>query len=561
MMDQTATLNSRPELASDLLMDRCGTAVQAARDYLAAARDAIRPAIMRGERLDNAALSDRQRDVHGLAWMATYVETLAQTAAWAGRLVANGELQEVETDIVHIGFGEYLASLIDGIAMSQNEIVRPRELGLEDIASKLAADASVAYFLAQGNTAERRKRLVENVAHGGFIPDSLGDPDLDMMREQVRRFSQERIAPHAHAWHLANDLVPIEIIHEMSELGIFGISIAPEFGGMGLGKLAMCMATEELSRAWIAAGSLGTRAEIAGELIVLAGTDEQKQAWLPGIASGKILAAAVFTEPDTGSDLASLRTRASRRADGTWRIDGNKTWITHAARSDVMMILARTDPGNAGHGGLSMFIAPKPRETQHDLFPVEGLSGGEIEVLGYRGMREYELSFDDFAVPADGLLGNVEGGGFKQLMETFEAARIQTAARAVGVAWNAFDLGLRYAVDRKQFGSSLLRFPRITDKLALMAVEAVMARELTYFAAKEKDQGRRCDLEAGMAKLLAARVAWSGADNAVQIHGGNGFALEYEISRVLCDARILNIFEGAAEIQAGVVARGVLASR
>ena len=551
-----------PEIAdtqsADALIDRADAAVAAARAFSAAALAAVRAGVTRDDgRIDGAAANDQQRRLHGLAWIATYVETLAQTARWARALAAAGRFGDGEADVVLIGFGEYLAALADGIAMSQNEYVRPRELGILDAAAALAADPAVAFFLDRGNTAERRRALVGRLS-GGAIADTLGDDDLDMVRGQFRRFAQERIAPHAHEWHLANALVPIGIVEEMAELGVFGICVDPVYGGLGMGKLAMCVVTEELSRAWIAAGSLGTRAEIACELIAIAGTEAQKVAWLPRIASGEVLATAVFTEPDTGSDLASLRTRATRQDDGSWRIDGSKTWITHAARSDVMTLLARTDPGKPGHDGLSMFIAAKPRGTEADPFPAEGMSGGEIEVLGYRGMREYELAFSGFRVEAEGLLGGVEGQGFRQLMQTFEGARIQTAARAVGVAWNAFDLGLQYAGERRQFGTALWNFPRVADKLALMAVETVMARELTYFAAREKDQGRRCDVEAGMAKLLAARVAWSNADTALQVHGGNGYALEYPISRVLCDARILNIFEGAAEIQAHVIARGLL---
>jgi (2S)-methylsuccinyl-CoA dehydrogenase len=221
----------------------------------------------------------------------------------------------------------------------------------------------------------------------------------------------------------------------------------------------------------------------------------------------------------------------------------------------------RTDPATTDYSGLSMLIAPKTRGTEDEPFPTPGMTGGEIEVLGYRGMKEYELGFDGFRVPAGNLLGGVEGQGFKQLMQTFESARIQTAARAIGVAQNALELGLRYAQDRKQFGKALIAFPRVYGKIAMMAVEIMIARQLSYYAAREKDEGRRCDLEAGMAKLLGARIAWSNADNALQIHGGNGFALEYQISRVLCDARILSIFEGAAEIQAQVIARRLLETR
>jgi len=378
-----------------------------------------------------------------------------------------------------------------------------------------------------------------------------------MVRNQFRRFVDEKVTPHAHGWHERDELIPIEIVNEMSELGVFGLTIPEEFGGLGMGKTAMCVVTEELSRGYIGVGSLGTRSEIAAELIRLGGTDAQKQHYLPKLASGEILPTAVFTEPNNGSDLAHLRTRAVKDGD-TYKVTGNKTWITHAARSDLMTLLARTNPDETGYRGLSMLLAEKPRGTDKDPFPANGMSGGEIEVLGYRGMKEYELSFDGFEVPSENLLGGDEGQGFKQLMATFESARIQTAARAVGVAQNALEIGMRYAKDRVQFSKPLYAFPRVYGKVAWMVVETMIARQLTYFSALEKDQDIRCDIEAGMAKLLGARVAWSNADNALQIHGGNGYALEYQISRVLCDARILNIFEGAAEIQAQVVTRGIL---
>ena len=386
------------------------------------------------------------------------------------------------------------------------------------------------------------------------------DDTLDQMRGEMRRFVDSRVAPHAHAWHRANAYVPLALIEELAGLGVFALTLPEEHGGMGLGKEAMCVVSEELSRGWIAVGSLGTRSEIASELILAAGTDEQKRRWLPRLATGEILPTAVFTEPDTGSDLASLKTRAERDGD-VYRITGNKTWITHPVRADLMTLLARTDPNEPGYHGLSMFLCEKPRGSDADPFPAAGMSGGEIEVLGYRGMKEFEIRFEGFAVKAENLLGGREGQGFKQLMQTFEAARIQTAARAIGVAQNALELGLGYALNRSQFGKPIIAFPRIADKLALMAAEIMAARQLTYHAAREKDAGRRSDLEAGMAKLLAARIAWSAADNALQIHGGNGFALEYPISRVLCDARILNIFEGAAEIQAQVIARRLLDDR
>jgi (2S)-methylsuccinyl-CoA dehydrogenase len=377
------------------------------------------------------------------------------------------------------------------------------------------------------------------------------------MRHEMRRFALAEVAPHAHDWHLSNSYIPADIHAKLGELGMVALTLPEAYGGLGLGKEAMCVVSEELSRGYIGVGSLGTRSEIAAELILGAGTDEQKQKYLPKIASGELLPTAVFTEPNTGSDLASLKTRAVREGD-VYKVNGQKTWITHPVRADLMTLLVRTDPGKPGYRGISMLLAEKPRGTDAEPFPAKGMSGSEIEVLGYRGMKEYDISFDGFEVPASQLLGGVEGQGFKQLMTTFEAARIQTAARAVGVAQSAMDLALKYALERTQFGKPIYAFPRVANKIVMMAVETMIARQLTYYAAREKDEGRRCDLEAGMAKLLAARIAWANADNAVQIHGGNGFALEYPVSRVLCDARILNIFEGAAEIQAQVIARRLL---
>ncbi len=466
---------------------------------------------------------------------------------------ASGRFGETEQLTAQIAAGEYLNQIAGGIPMNQGEFARLQDLGLSRSDAAPLHDCVLAQ---RGNTAEARARLTERIADGQFGDSGLDDTLADIA-QTMRRFVQDKVAPHAHDWHRRNAYVPLEIVQELAELGVFSLTLPEEFGGLGLSKESMCVVSEELSRGWIAVGSLGTRAEIACELILCGGTEEQKAKWLPRIGSGEILPTAVFTEPNTGSDLGSLRTRAVRHGE-VYKVTGNKTWITHPVRADVMTLLVRTDPDEAGYRGLSMFLAEKPRGTDADPFPAKGMSGGEIEVLGYRGMKEYEIRFEDFEVKAENLLGGIEGQGFKQLMQTFEAARIQTAARAVGVAQNALDLGLKYAKDRSQFGQPIIAFPRIADKLALMAAEVMAARLLTLFSAREKDAGRRCDLEAGMAKLLGARVAWAAADNALQIHGGNGFALEYPISRVLCDARILNIFEGAAEIQAQVIARRLL---
>ncbi|QZD90273.1 acyl-CoA/acyl-ACP dehydrogenase [Qipengyuania aurantiaca] len=533
-------------------------AVAAAQSYTSAIRTSLNARLVSDGRIDMAEAERQQRRLHGFAWTATLADALAALVDWAARAEAAGQFGAIETRVLEIGMGDYCAQIAGGVAMSQSEVVRPAEYGLLTEARAFEDEPSLRHFLAEGNAPEARADLAQRLAAGERPFEGTGDETLDMIRDQFRAFAADRIAPHAHEWHLADALIPLPVVEEMAELGVFGVCIAEEYGGLGLGKQAMCLVSEELSRGWICAGSLGTRSEIAGELIGENGTEAQKAKFLPRIADGSVLPTAVFTEPDTGSDLASVRTRATRQADDSWRIDGAKTWITHAARADLMTVLCRTNPTTPGYGGLSMMLAEKTRGTDKHPFPDGGIDGSEIEVLGYRGMKEYALGFDGFRVAAGGLLGGAEGQGFKQLMRTFEGARIQTAARAVGVGWNAFDLGLKYACERKQFGKPLLAFPRVSDKLAMMACELVMARELTWSAARQKDRGERCDIEAGMAKLLAARVAWASADNALQIHGGNGYALEYEISRVLCDARILNIFEGAGEIQAHVIGRGLL---
>jgi (2S)-methylsuccinyl-CoA dehydrogenase len=529
---------------SDLLRE-LGAAADVASAYADAARGAVRARV---SARDRAALDREQHIVHGLAWVATYAETLREVRDWARALSEAGKFGETEQLLAKLLVAEYCAQLAGGVAMTQVETIRPADFGVP------APEVTIAVTQAE------KTRLAELLRDGqgrATLENTGLDAESEMIRDQFRKFADAEVVPHAHGWHLRDELIPLEIIQHMGELGVFGLTIPEEFGGAGLGKTAMCVVSEELSRGYIGVGSLGTRSEIAAELILTGGTDEQKAQWLPKIASAEILPTAVFTEPNTGSDLASLKTRAAKEGDA-YVVTGAKTWITHAARADMMTLLVRTDPDSADHRGLSMLLAEKPRGDESDPFPAQGMSGGEIEVLGYRGMKEYEIGFDGFRVPAANLLGGEPGLGVKQLMATFESARIQTAARAVGVAQCALELGLRYALDRKQFGVEIFTFPRVANKLVMIAAEIMAARQIAYFAARRKDSGKRCDLEAGMAKLLAARVAWAAADNALQIHGGNGFALEYPISRVLCDARILNIFEGAGEIQAQVIGRRLL---
>jgi (2S)-methylsuccinyl-CoA dehydrogenase len=538
--------------------DLIGRCIGAAEALLARASDAVRAQVAPAGAIEPDLLEREQHAVHGLAWLATYIQALRQIHGWALRLGERGKLGELEQLMLRAATGEYLARITGGIPMSQGEIARLHQLYLDGAAiSAFVEDPAIRRAVGDGTAAPLRARLAALIADGRFGDWGLEDDTLDMVREQFWRFAEEQIAPYAHGWHAKDALIPLEVIEALAGLGVFGLTVPEAWGGLGMGKAAMCVVTEELSRGYIGVGSLGTRSEIAAELIRLAGTDAQKAGYLPRIASGEMIPTAVFTEPNTGSDLASLQTRAVPDGE-SYRLTGAKTWITHAARADLMTILCRTDPSQPGHHGLSILLAEKPRGSDGEPFPVAGLSGSEIPVLGYRGMKEYTLAFDGFAVPRGGLLGGVEGRGFKQLMATFESARIQTAARAVGVARSALEAALAYARERSQFGKAILAFPRVADKLVGMAVETMVARQLTLFAAREKDADRRCDLEAGMAKLLAAQVAWSAADNAVQIHGGNGYALEYPISRIFCDARILNIFEGAAEIQAQIIGRRLL---
>ena len=510
--------------------------------------------------LKKKALDENQHYFHGLAWYATYIKAIENTTLWIKDLKKNNELTDYELEIAKVGLGEFCLQVLHGIPMSQSETIRPSEIKIDE--ELLTEFSNISKNIIENSSSEYKQNLCKMISentNNGIFPKIGLDETYEQIRNQFARFTDEKILPNSHKWHLNNELIPMDIIEEMAELGVFGLTIPEEYGGLGLSKTAMCIVSEELSRGWIGTGSLGTRSEIASELILIGGTEDQKKRFLAGIAKGKILPTAVFSEPDIGSDLAHLKTRAELVNDN-YKIYGNKTWITHGSRANLMTMLVRTDKNIKNHDGLSILLAEKVEGSEKEPFPDKNIEGGEIKVIGYRGMKEYDIAFEGFEVPSDNLLGLIEGKGFRQLMSTFESARIQTAARATGVSQSACDLALKYAQERIQFGKELINFSRINEKIALMFAETMIARQLTLHAARIKDTGQRCDMEAGMAKLLAARIAWSSADSSLQIHGGIGFATETPISRILADARILSIFEGTAEIQSQVISKRLFES-
>jgi (2S)-methylsuccinyl-CoA dehydrogenase len=519
--------------------------------------------VSEGGKISAKHLDAHQLAAHALAYLATELEAARQLTEWSTRVQTADPNAKLEPKIAAAYVGELLRELSAGVNLGPCESIGPADLWLEprDIAETIChPNLQPLATGASGAALCEIARIARET--GSFGAWGLDDETLDTIRTEFRKFTDNEVVPLAQDVHRRDVLIPMSLIDKMTEMGVFGLTIPEEYGGQGLSKVAMCIVTEELSRGYIGVGSLGTRPEIAAELILGGGTEEQKRYFLPRLASGEAMSTAVFTEPNFGSDLAHIRTRATKLPDGSWRIDGAKTWITHATRADLMTLLARTNPADDGYGGLSMFLAKKSRGSEtnpeQEGFPDEGISGTEIKVLGYRGMKEFEMGFDGFKVDANALLGAKEGMGFKQLMATFESARIQTAARGVGVAEAALEESMKYSGERVQFGAPIFAFPRVQRKIGRMIVRIMACRQLTFFAARAKDKGKRCDLEAGMAKLLGTRAAWEAADACVQIHGGNGFAEEYVASRLLVDARVLSIFEGANEIQAHVIARRLI---
>ena len=397
------------------------------------------------------------------------------------------------------------------------------------------------------------------------------DGDFELVQDAFRRFAEDEIRPLAEEIHRRNLDIPERIIRGLAELGTFGVSIPEEHGGFaasGEGEyLAMVVATEELSRGSLGvAGSLITRPEILARALLAGGTEEQKHHWLPLLASGEIMDAIAVTEPDFGSDVAGLRTSARPDGDG-WRINGVKTWCTFAARADVLMLLARTDPDRSkGHRGLSLFVVPKQRGEGHgfELIQEEGgkMEGRAIDTIGYRGMHSYEVAFDNWYVPGKNLIGGEsgQGRGFGLQMQGFENGRLQTAARAVGLMQAAYEAAYDYATNRKLFGQPLLDYQLTQTKLARMAIIIQASRQFAYRVARlmATAPGRT---EAAMVKAYVCPAAEWVTREAMQIHGGMGYAEEFPVSRYFVDARVLSIFEGADEILAlKVIARHLVAN-
>lgn len=396
------------------------------------------------------------------------------------------------------------------------------------------------------------------------------DDDFELVADTFRRFAEDRIVPAAESIHRHNSDIPEEIIAGLGELGAFGLSIPEEYGGFATGGesdyIGMVVATEELSRASLGAGgSLITRPEILARALMRGGTEEQKRHWLPKLATGEIMAGVAVTEPDFGSDVAGITLAATPSADGDWILSGTKTWSTFAARADVLMVLARTDADRrAGHRGLSVFIVEKERSSGHGFAlaqPGGGrLEGRPIDTIGYRGMHSYELSFEGWRVPGANLIGGEAGlgKGFYYQMEGFENGRLQTAARAVGVMQAAYEAAYAYAEGRVVFGRPIAEYQLTRVKLARMAAIVQASRQYTYEVSRLMAKGEGA-LEASMIKAYVCRAAEWVAREAMQIHGGMGYAEEYPVSRLFVDARVLSIFEGADETLAlKVVARRLI---
>ena len=532
-------------------LQQAGAALQATTQLIDTALSALKVLTLDGERVSPAKLDEHQ--------LASYELSLSWSECTAARFLTAHALQLAARSVSENTLTIQLSNLFcaEAITNTVNRLrARPADYGLThaDIISDPVAEQFLSKQLAAKNIAAIGQAILDR--DGDLGPDLLSEYHT-IMRDTFRRFSDDVVAPLAESIHREDLIIPDAILGPLKEMGMFGLSIPAKYGGLQEDDkedtLGMIVVTEELSRGSIgAAGSLITRPEILARALLKGGTEEQKQYWLPQLAVGDPLCAVAVTEPNYGSDVAGVRLKATA-TEGGWLLNGAKTWCTFGGKAGLLLVLARTNPDmTLGHRGLSMFLVEKPSSDDHhfEVSPETGgtLTGRAIATIGYRGMHSFELFFDDLYVPEKNMLGGAggEGKGFYYAMAGFSGGRIQTAARAVGVMRAAFEKSISYSKDRVVFGKSIAQYQLTQVKLARMASLVLACRQITYEVAHLMDSGAG-DMEASAAKLFAGRAAEWLTREALQIHGGMGYAEETPVSRYFADARVLSIFEGAEE--------------
>lgn len=512
-------------------------------------------------------IDDHQVITERVAYAATEAVAAHETLAELDQWTADGASTPMREKTAIAAVGELMTNLRDRLSAAADD------LGIGDVAVESAFTADVRAALRRTTAEASLREIGAAVAASRGVNDWVLDEMHEQVRDQVREFAAQEIAPHAEHIHRTDETIPESFIEKMSELGFFGLSVPEQYGGVEMGNLAMILTTEELSRASLAAaGSLITRPEILAKALLGGGTEEQKSYWLPKLASGEVMAGISVTEPDIGSDVAGVKCRATRgTVDGVdgWLIDGPKAWCTFAGRANVLAVLLRTNPDlSLGAKGLSLFVVPKESTREHS-FDFKQPNGGRLvgkadATPGYRGMHSYTLNFENYFVPANHLVGGEkgEGRGFYLQMAGFGAGRLQTAGRGCGVAQGALEETAKYVVDRKQFDQPISEFQLTQYTLGKMAAQIAGARAITYAAARAFDEDERAAAPlAAQAKLLACDVAVSTTQLGQLMHGGWGYAEEYPISRYVVDATVLPIFEGVKPIlELKVIGRALLAA-